>query len=218
LAIAQTYALAAACLADVSLLPVDAVRDLPRSTIAMIVGGVVAALAVLLILWRLLRRKKRTSATRMLPLAIDVTQLALPGTPPGDVQVEVYNIPMRLVLVVLAPAGREGKIPPDEALGEVIDGIAPNLTLAKNLHLPLVRRWPPQLSSQGFTQVFFTNVPLPGDGGKNTPWCSLAGRVETPGGPVLVGLVLVAAKPNSLGQIAVSQTGQWLDILRVKTT
>ena len=166
----------------------------PRQTLAMIAGGVVAGIVILLVLWRMLRRKKKTAGKLPSPLAIDVESLAQPGPPPKDVQIAVYNIPMRLVLVVLAPAGREGKIPPDEMLGDVIDGIAPNLIHAKNLHVPLVRRWPSQLSSQGFTQVFFTNVPLPGDGGKGTPWCSLAGRVETPSGPVLVGLVLVRRK------------------------
>ena len=184
---------------------------------ASIAGSVVGGLVVLLVLGRLLRRKKEESVAAPPSLAIDVTQLAQPGPPPGDVQVAVYNIPMRLVLVVLAPAGREGKIPPNEALGDVIDAIAPNFMRVLDRHSPQFRRWPPQLSSQGFTQVFFTNVPLPGEGGKGTPWCSLAGRVETPGGSVLAGLVLVAEKPNSLGQIAVSQTGQWLDILRVKT-
>lgn len=185
---------------------------------AMIAAGVAAGVVVLLVLWRLLRRKKKTAAKLPSPLAVDVESLAKPGPPPNDVQIAVYNIPMRLVLVVLAPAGREGKIPPDEMLEGVIDGIAPNLMHAKNLHLPLIRRWPPQLSSQGFTQVFFTNVPLPGDAGKGTPWCSLAGRVETPAGAVLVGLVLVAEKPNSLGQIAIGQASQWLDIVRVRTS
>ncbi len=205
-------------LGDVAPLPLDALRDLPPTTIGIVIGGVVLALAVLLIVWRMLRRKKKPAERALSPLAIDVEKLAQPSPPPQDVQIAVYNIPMRLVLLVLAPAGREGKVPPDSELNEVIDGIAPNLTHAKNLHLPLVRRWPAQLSSQGFTQVFFSNVPLPGDAGKGTPWCSLAGRVETASGSVLVGLVLVAEKPNSLGQIVVQQAGQWLDILRVKTT
>src|SRR5690606_6720844 len=140
-------------------------------TLAIIAGSIIGGFVLLLVLWRLLRRKKKPSTSGPLPLAIDVTQLAQPGTPPADVQVSVYNIPMRLVLVVLAPAGREGKIPPNELLGDVIDAIAPNFKRVLDLHLPLIRRWPPQLSSQGFTQVFFTNVPLPGDAGKGTPWC-----------------------------------------------
>jgi hypothetical protein len=214
--ITRWYQFVPAPLADVAPPPWINLRQLPPTTWAITVVAVVGGLAVLLVLWRLLRRKPVAKESVPLPLAIDVTKLAQPGPPPSDVQVTVYNIPMRLALVVLAPAGREGKIPPDEMLGEVIDGIAPNLLHAKNSHMPLVRRWPPQLSSQGFTQVFFTNVPLPGDGGKGTAWCSLAGRVEAPSGPVLAGLVLVAEKPNSLGQIAVNQASQWLDIVRVK--
>jgi hypothetical protein len=32
----------------------------------------------------------------------------------------------------------------------------------------------------------------------------------------LAGLVLIAARPNSLGQFVVNRPGQWLDLLRVR--
>jgi hypothetical protein len=119
-------------------------------------------------------------------------------------------------LLVLAPVGREGKIPPSEQLPLVVDAAVPNLMRVLNDHQPVFRRWPPQLSSQGFSQIFFNNVPLPNDGGKNTPWCALAGRFDTPSGPFLAGLICVAQQPNAIGQIAIAQPGQWLDIVRVK--
>jgi hypothetical protein len=119
--------------------------------------------------------------------------------------------------LVIAPVGREGEIPASDELPLVVDGIVPNLMQVLNEHQPEFRRWPPQLSSQGFAQIFFNNAPLPGDGGKNTRWCSLAGRFDTPSGPFLAGLACIAEKPNAIGQIAISQPGQWLDIARVKT-
>ena len=123
---------------------------------------------------------------------------------------------MRLALLVLAPVGREGKIPESAQLPLVVDAIVPNLMQVLNDHQPKFDRWPPQLSSQGFSQVFFNNSPLPGDGGKNTRWCALAGRFDTSSGPFLAGLVCVAPNPNAIGQVSISQPGQWLDIVRVK--
>lgn len=178
--------------------------------------GVLAVLAVLVYIVGKLRGDRRNWQDVASTLEISIA--ALPSSPPpaGGAVLEIYNLPMRLALLVIAPVGREGKFPPNEHLPLLVDAVAPNLMQVLTDHQPEFRRWPPQLSSQGFSQVFFKNVPLPGEGGKNTPWCGLAGRFDTPGGPFLAGLVCVAQKPNSIGQIAVAQPGQWLDILRVK--
>ena len=180
------------------------------------VGAVAALLVIALILVKL-RGKKPQHRSTTPPLKVNVA--ALNASPPHDsgAQLEVYNVPMRLSLLVLAPVGREGKIPDSPNLPEVVDAIAPNLMQVMNHHQPDFRRWPPQLSSQGFAQVFFNNAPLPGDGGKNTPWCALAGRFDAATGPMLAGLICVAAKPNAIGQVAINQPGQWLDIMRVKS-
>ena len=81
---------------------------------------------------------------------------------------------------------------------------------------PLYRGWPPQLSVFGFTQAFFNRVPLPGNRGKGSPWCSLAGRFETADMSYVAGLVCAAENNNALGQIVVEHEGQWLDIVRVR--
>lgn len=179
--------------------------------------GAVAALLIITFIFLKLRSKKPQHAATMQPLEVSIASLSTAPPPETGARIEVYNIPMRLALLVLAPVGRDGKIPTSPHLPQVIDAIAPNLMEVMNQHQPEFRRWPPQLSSQGFSQIFFTNVPLPGDGGKNTPWCALAGRFDGPSGPMLAGMVCIAAKPNAVGQVAVSQPGQWLDILRVKT-
>ena len=178
--------------------------------------GIVAVVAVLFFIFSRLRRKKPQHASTQQPLEISVGELPTSAPPSEGAQLEVYNVPMRLALLVLAPVGREGQIPASEHLPIVVDAIVPNLMQVLNDHQPEFRRWPPQLSSQGFSQIFFNNVPLPGDAGKNTPWCSLAGRFETPNGHFLAGLICVAATPNAIGQTAITQPGQWLDIVRVK--
>ncbi len=184
--------------------------------LAILAGGVLAVLLVAFVIFRSLRSGKKQHAATQQPLAIDVA--SLPSSPPGEssAQLEVYNVPMRLALLVIAPVGREGKVPPSDQLPQVVDAIAPNLMQVLTDHQPEFRRWPPQLSSQGFSQIFFNNVPLPGDGGKNTPYCALAGRFDTPSGPFLAGLVCIAKTPNAIGQIAIAQPGQWLDVMRVK--
>jgi hypothetical protein len=62
----------------------------------------------------------------------------------------------------------------------------------------------------------FSNLRLPGDHGKGTPWSVIAGRFEVGGQNILAGLVLCAAGPNSLGQFVIERPGQWLDLLRIK--
>jgi hypothetical protein len=182
--------------------------------LVLLAVGLVAVVAVLgtIAIWM---RRPRTVAAADVLEPIDVTDLAH-APPVGGTQLAVYNIPVRLVLMVLAPVGRGGKIPPNEFLPAIVNAIAPNLMQVLSAHGTQFRRWPPQISSLGFAQVFFQNAAIP-RGGKGTPWCSLAGRFDTPAGPFLAGLVAIAAGPNSLGQVAVAQPGQWLDILRVTT-
>ena len=178
------------------------------------VGAVAALLVIAFILLKLRGKKSQHQATTQ-PLAVNFTSLCDDPPPESGARLEVYNVPMRLSLLALSPVVREGKIPPADQLPLVVDAIAPNLMQVMNQHQPDFRRWPPQLSSQGFAQVFFNTAPLP-DGGKNTPWCALAGRFDTPSGPMLAGLICVAATANAIGQVAINQPGQWLDILRVK--
>ena len=83
-------------------------------------------------------------------------------------------------------------------------------------HGTRIKLWPPQLSVQGFTQAFFAHLPLPGDRGKGTPWCSLAGKFEATGQPWLLGMAVSAAAPNGLSQIVVQQAGDWPRLLEVR--
>jgi hypothetical protein len=106
---------------------------------------------------------------------------------------------------------------PDQAqLAAVVEDLAPGLWSVVQQHRPAIYRWPPQLSTQGFTHVFFNNAQLPGERGKGSVWCAAAGRFDAGEHQLLAGVICVSEKPNSLSQVAVTQIGQWLEVLRVK--
>ena len=97
---------------------------------------------------------------------------------------------MRLAAVVLAPVGRLSDLPPDDQLPTLIEAIVPGLDKIAASHRPLIRRWPSQVSARGFAHLFFANAKLPGDGGKGSPWSSVAGMFKLKGQPVMAALIL----------------------------
>ncbi len=220
----------------------DALRALPGDWLRCVPAAAVGVI-VLWIAWQLVRRRKRP-APRLAPdLTVEVAALPERGPPPGPPVLEFYNLPVRLAAVVLAPVGpgRElpgkmgtgseppgakparsatGSVPvpifPDEQLALLLDAIVPGLDKVAALHRPAIRRWPNQVDARGFAHLFFSNARLPGQAGKGTPWSSVAGVVKVEGQPVMAGLVLRAAAPNSLGQTIIDAEYKWLACLRVK--
>ncbi len=178
--------------------------------------AIVAAVVLLIVVWKRLRGRKRELPEQPPDLTIDVATLGTAGPPPDPPILEYYNVPVRLAAVVLAPTGRTGTLPPGDELAELIDHMVPGLAKVFSAHRPLTRRWPPQLSAQGFTHAFFAHVKLPGEGGKETPWCAVAGRFRIHGQSVMAGLVMRAEEDNNFGQSVVEEEHQWLGILRVK--
>lgn len=183
------------------------------------VAAAVAAvllLAVVLVLAGFLRRRRKVLGPPEPDLFVDVGQLDTAGPPAEGPRVEFYGTPVRLAVVVVAPAGRQGELPPPGVLPTLMDRLVPGLPAVVAHHQPLICRWPAQLSTQGFAQSFFNHVPLPGDRGKGTPWCSIAGKLQVGDRVFLVGLVCCANQPNGLSQFIVQHEGQWLDILRMR--
>jgi hypothetical protein len=178
--------------------------------------AVVGVLAATWITWRLLRRRTKNRPRLAPDLKIDVAALGENGPPPGRPVLEFYNLPVRLAAVVLAPVGLERELPPDDQLAPYFDSIAPGLDQVVRRHKPLVRRWPNQVSTRGFANLFFGNARLPGTFGKGTPWSSVAGVFRLADQPVMAGLVLCALRPNSLGQTIIASEHQWLGCLRVR--
>lgn len=183
-----------------------------------IVAGVVLLVAFVVVLSVLKRLRARAAPAPEAPpdLRIDVTSLPRMRPPMGGPNLQCVHVPVRLAVLVLAPAGRIRELPPREQLAEVADNIVPGLGRVLSTHAPLVRYWPGQVAVRGFANMFFANVKLPGDGGKGTPWCSVAGVFKVGGQAMMAGLVMTAETPTNIGQAIVERETQWLDFLRVK--
>jgi hypothetical protein len=181
----------------------------------LVLGGAVLAIlaGLLLLVWR---RRRATSQIPEPDLFIDVTKLDLVAMPDTGPRAEIYGTPVQIAVVVVAPAGRQGELPPPDMLPGVLERLVPGLPSVIASHRPRLCQWPQQLSTQGFAQRFFNLVMLPGDRGKGTSWCSLAGKLQLGDRLFLVGLACRATQPNGLGQIAIQHEGQWLDILRIR--
>jgi len=161
-----------------------------------------------------LRRRKPEPPPR-LP-SIEVQGLSTAGPLPGPPVLEFYHLPVRLAAVLLAPVGRARELPPPQQIPELLDAVIPGLGKVFIKHRPIVRLWPSQLSPRGFSHGFFTHAPLPGDAGKGTPWCSVAGVFKHKDQPMVVGMVMRTDSPTSLGQTIVENETKWLDALRIR--
>jgi hypothetical protein len=149
-------------------------------------------------------------------LTIDRSELGESGPPGGQLSLELYNVPVRLAALIIAPAGRGAQLAAGSRLVDLADEIVPGMAEIIELHRTRLFEWPAQLSTQGFSNTLFANLQLPGDRGKGTPWSVIAGRFEAGQKNVLAGVVLCAGAPNSLGQFVIDRPGQWLDLLRVR--
>jgi hypothetical protein len=186
--------------------------------IPIIAGALLALLLLLAIVlsWLRHRAKARTFADRA-DLSVDVNALPARGPALAGPQLTFYGTPVRLAVLILAPVGREGELPAATQLPHIFEQLLPNLNAVLDRDEPIFRRWPAQLSSQGFLHSFFHHLALPGDRGKNTPWCSVAGKFSADGAQFLVGMVCCSDRPNGFSQVVIEHEGRWLEVVRVRT-
>ncbi len=190
-------------------------KDLPGGEATAYGLAAVVVLLVLIVLWRLFAGRK----PKLPPppdLRIDVMGLPAEGPPAAGPVLECFNTPVRLAAIVLAPAGRVRQLPPVNQLDDTFEAIVPGLAAVVAAHRPLVRKWPPQLSTRGFAHTFFGQAQLPGETGKGTPWSSAAGVFKVEGQAMMAAMVFRTADTSSHGQEIVEAEEQWLQILRVK--
>ena len=198
---------------------VEQVEVLPGAGIADLAPWAVLAVLLLVglfVLRKILERRKRRPPIVEPELKIDVSTLGTDGPPAEGPVLEFYNIPVRLAVLVLAPAGRGHDLPAEEEIPAVVEMVLPGLSRIVDTHRPLYRRWPVQLSWRGFAHTFFTNVRLPGDDGRGTPWSSVAGIVKTSEGSVMAGLVLRSEQATGFGHEIIEREGEWLRVLQIR--
>ncbi|MHB8899860.1 MAG: hypothetical protein ACYC6Y_14025 [Thermoguttaceae bacterium] len=177
---------------------------------AILAAGVIVVLVAVAIARRAWRRRHAVRGRIEPELAIDVERLSVEAPPRSGPGLTFYNLPVRLVAIVLAPAGRAGVLPGPEGMPALLDAIVPGLAEVVAAHKPVRLLWPEQLSGSGFAHSFFIHVRLPGEGGKGTPLSSAAGIARTHLGSVMVAMVVRAERPNSYGQQILESEGDWL--------
>jgi hypothetical protein len=197
------------------------VRDFLDSGGWWIVAGVVG-MVVLLLFWaivdRLLRRlfRRRTSGDNWAKgLDEDLASYPALTRPAGNQRLTVYHLPVRLRLVVVAPAGTETHVDM-ENVNQVLDQVVPGLAAIAANDQPRIRTWPPQLSQQGFTFSFQRHTRRPEPEGQPSSWLLVAGRAQVGRQSVLLGLALWMEKPSTMSNV-VLEPHQWLDVVRIKT-
>jgi hypothetical protein len=201
--------------------PKDFVDFLPeglRQYALYILGGAVCigALFVLIIVVGLLRMlfggKKQKPDNRS-DLTEDLTSYPDLKSRPGDTQLRAEGSPVRLRLVVLAPAGNaeidEDRIP--EILEEVVAGMA---NIYKN-DKPRVKIWPKQVSYQGFATFFHSHTETGAGEKEQTRWVLVAGRIKVGKTQYMLGLGMQTIKPNPIGRRTVD-SHEWSNVLRVR--
>jgi hypothetical protein len=180
-----------------------------------IVGGsavlLVVALAVIVRgLARLFRRPAKATDQEA-HLREDLSRFPPPPVPLGPKRLTIDGVPVRIRLIVLAPAGQRA-LDPDDAR-TILDHVRRGLGEAAAEDDPKVAIWPAQLSQTGFAPKFHRLVSAPVRPGQSSPWVLAAGPAKLGKDPVLLGLALLADDPTTLGRIEV-KPGEWYSLLR----
>src|SRR5262249_24565712 len=149
---------------------------------------------VLLMLWMLLRSLFRRRRKRSPPKPRDDLEEDLESLPPapqstGDRRLTVEGVPVRLRLVVVAPAGTGYNVKP-ETINKVLDRVLPGLGAVAETDQPRTCIWPKQLSYEGFANTFHRNTPIPEGEHEPTRWVLVAGRADIGDHQILIGLGL----------------------------
>lgn len=205
-----------AVLVDVN---VDQVLDWGQRIVGSLLQWSLTILAIALagyMILQFLKRRRRKPLPAQPDLTIDVTSLPDLGPPASGPELQFFNVPVRLAVLVVAPVGRVSPLPPAGELHGLLDEVSPGLSIVVASHQPLLRRWPGQVSVRGFAHQFFTNLKLPGRGGKGSPYSAAAGIFKLEDRPVMIGMAFRSATPTSIGQHVVEEQARWLTMLQIR--
>ena len=193
------------------------IQELLNSQIFIwIVVGLVGFIIIAILYAIMSRKPQRRSRSIVEQLRIDVEALDSSGPSATAQTMEFYGTPVRLAVLVAAPQGRGVASPNHQQLMALLDRIIPGMSGVVQTHDTNIIEWPTQLSDEGFGQKFSHNLALPGDAGRQTKWCSIAGPMSIGVGQMLIGLLCVADDENMLTHYVVKNDGQWRDMIKVK--
>jgi hypothetical protein len=197
----------------------DALPDSVRPYALFIVLGIVgiAALFGLIILFfiaRLIFGRGKGKADKESKLAERLTEYPDLKPSTGDRQLRIEGVPVRMRLVVVAPAGTASEVDMDD-IPDMLERIVPGLGEIYKYDKPRVKVWPTQVSYQGFATFFHRNTLTGAKDGEQTRWAMAAGRVKLCKQQVMLGLALQSVKPNTVGRRTVD-SHEWASMLRVR--
>lgn len=179
----------------------------------------IVAIVGLLIVFGLLgalfgRRRKRIA--EIPDLTEDLGNYPPPPALWGDRRLTVYELPVRLRLVVAAPLGTESVLLREEDVGQLLDVVVPGLSVLLKTDKPRVRIWPTQLSQQGFVAAFRRHARRPDPENSVSRWVLVMGKALVGRRPVALGFALLADRDNTLNRVIVEQPHQWMEVLRLR--
>jgi hypothetical protein len=183
-------------------------------TVLGIAGVILLLLAIGIIdrLWlRIFRR--RTKLTADAAPEEDLGLIPPPLLASGEKQFALYHVPARLRLIVAASAGAD-RLLDEKRVKKELERLWPGVREILSVDKPRFRLWPPQLSQQGFALAFHRHLRRPEPDAKSSSWVSVAGKVQSDGETLLLGLALWTAEKTTLGQLTL-EPHQWRDVLRL---
>lgn len=196
----------------------DLLPDSVKAYALHLLGGSVCVIALfaLLILGAIVRflfggSKKEVKQKN---LEEDLTEYPDLKKPSGDRQLRAEGVPVRIRLVVVAPAGTSSEVDVDELPG-LFDEIVPGLGEIFKYDKPRVQVWPTQISYKGFGTHFHRNMLTGAKEGELTRWVLIAGRLKVGKKQIMLGVALQSIKPNTIGRRTVD-SHEWASILRVR--
>ena len=178
-------------------------------------GAVVGGLIILWVIAKALGGTKKVAAAAP-ESPLNVSLLDAEGPPPTGIQLTAHGTPVRIAVLVVAPAGRGQNQLDENLMNILVEELVPGIGQFISRDVPMTDMWPAQMSTQGFVNTFMSQIQLP-DRGRGNRWSALAGRITAEEGGFLVGMALCAAKPTGLSEYTVEHDGQWSEILRVSS-
>jgi hypothetical protein len=200
----------------VKAVPEGGARDFIENGGWYVILGVVALIIVriLYVMLRLLFRRDKGEAPKTTKLEEDLGTYPPLKPSTGDRQLRVEGVPVRMRLIIVAPAGKVGEVDGD-GVEDLLERVVPGLGEIYRSDKPRVKIWPRQLSYEGFTKHFQRNMITPEGPGELSRWVLLGGRAKLGSEQIMLGLGLETVKPSSLGRRSV-EAHEWASVLRVR--
>ena len=197
----------------VDLLP-DALRE--YASYILLGGGCFLIFIVLIFLLAALRFVfgRKTKSAYEENLEEDLTEYPDLKKASGDRQLRVEGTPVRIRLVVMAPAGTASDVDIDD-IPDILEKVVPGLGEICRYDKPRTKVWPTQVSYKGFSTHFFRNMLTGAEEGEETRWVLLAGRIKVGKRQYMLGMALQSIKPNPIGQLTLD-AHEWPTTLRVR--